>query len=304
MPSGSGASTSVPTVSTPTQQAGLEPGRATAYVVGLLDDAAALPLVGDAVTAAVAAHREHRAADHGVLVGPFLVAVSRLGAVLDALDSAPTIEPLDLVLVADTGLVAAAEARAILLDDDRVELAGLAIVLPPDAPLGDAARLTLETLDFALPAAIAVPPAEDWRDAFDVIAADGAERVGFRATGTSAAPLVPDLELAAFVAAAVGRSLPFTVTAGLRRAVRGTDTATGLEQHGFVNVLAATAAAIDGRDESDVAALLAERDGVALLAVLAAADPTAVRRRFTSFASPSIDDAVTDLRTLGMLDDD
>jgi hypothetical protein len=291
-------------VPTPTQQAGLEPGRATAYVVGLLDDAAALGLAGSAVTDAVAAHRGHRAADHGVLVGPLLAAVSRLGAVLDALDAAPTIEPLDLVLVADTGLVAAAEARAILLDDDRVELTGLAVVLPPDAPLGEATRLTLETLDFALPAAIAVPPAADWHDAFDVLAADGAERVGFRAAGTSTAPLVPDAELAAFVRAAVDRSLPFTVTAGLRRAVRAADAVTGLEEHGFLNVLAATAAAIDGRAESDVAALIAERDGVVLLRVLAAADPTAVRRRFTSFASPSIDDAVADLHALGMLEDE
>jgi len=297
-------SASVPPVPTPTQQAGLEPGRATAYLVGLLDDATGLPLAGAAVTSAVSAHREHRAADHGVLVGPFLAAVSRLGAVLDALDAAPTIEPLDLVLVADTGLVAAAEARAILLDDDRVALAGLAVVLPPDAPLGEAARLTLDTLDFALPAAIAVPPADDWRDAFDVLAADGAERVGFRAAGTSAARLVPDTELAAFVAAAVERSLPFTVTAGLRRAVRDADPVTGLEEHGFLNVLAATAAAIDGRPEPDVAALIAERDGAALLRVLAAADPTAVRRRFTSFASPSIDDAVADLHSLGMLDDE
>jgi hypothetical protein len=294
----------VPTVPTPAQQAGLEPGRATAYLVGLLDDATALPLVGGAVTDAVGAHRDHRAAEHGVLVGPLLIAVSKLGAVLDALDASPSIEPLDVVLVADTGLVAAAEARAVLLDDDRVELAGLAVVLPPDAPLGDAARLTLETLDFALPAAIAVPPAADWRDAFDVLAADGAERAGFRAAGTTAAPLVPDTELGAFVLAAVERSLPFTVTAGLRRAVRASDPVTGTQEHGFVNVLAATAAAIDGRAEHDVAALLAERDGVALLRVLAAADPSAVRRRFTSFASPSIDDAVVDLHALGMLDDD
>jgi hypothetical protein len=292
----------VPTVPTAAQQAGLEPGRATAYVVGLLDDAAALPLEGPAVAGAVAAHREHRTADRGVLVGPLLVAVSRLGDVLDALDAWSATEPLDLVLVADSGLVAAAEARAILLDDDRVELAGLALVLPPDASPGDATRLTLETLDFALPAAIAVSAGPGWLDAFDVLADDGAERVGFRAAGSTAAPLVPDTELAAFVVAAVERSLPFTVTAGLRHAIRGTDPATGLESHGFVNVLAATAAAIDGHTESDVAALLADRDAVGLLSVLSAAEPATVRRRFTSFASASVDDAVADLRALGMLD--
>ena len=106
-------SASVPPVSTPTpaQRAGLEPGRALAYVVGLVDDAAVFPPSDLAVVPAVAAHREHRAATYGLVLGPFLAPVSRLGEVLDALDAERTSEPLDLVLVADTGLVEAAEAE-------------------------------------------------------------------------------------------------------------------------------------------------------------------------------------------------
>jgi hypothetical protein len=41
-----------------------------------------------------------------------------------------------------------------------------------------------------------------------------------------------------------------------------------------------------------------------LLAILADCDPRAVRRRFTSFGSCSISDPVTDLRRLGMLDEE
>jgi hypothetical protein len=289
---------------TPAQRAGLEPGRATAYVVALVDDAAVFPPGNAPVPDAVAAHRALRAAEHGVVVGPFLAPVSRLGELLDALDAAPSSTPLDLVLVADTGLVEAAEARAVLLDDDRVELLGLEIALPADGPLGESARLTLDTLDFALPAAIEVPRAPGWRDALDVLAEDGAERAKFRTGGPTATHHPSEAELAELIVAATGRNLAFKLTAGLHHALRRTDPDTGFEEHGFVNVLAATAAAIDGADVPRVAALLAERDAAPLLVVLAAADPCAVRRRFTSFGSCSISDPVTDLRALGMLEEE
>jgi hypothetical protein len=289
---------------TPAERAGLEPGRATAFLVGLLDDAAVFPPGSSPAPDAIAAHRAHRATGHGALLGPFLAPVSRLGEVLDALDAAPSSEPLDLVLVADTGLVEAGEARSILLDDLRVEMVGLEVALPPDGPLGDVARLTLETLDFALPAAIEVPRAVGWRDALDVLAEDGAERAKFRTGGATAAHHPTEEELATLVVACAQRALAFKLTGGLHHAVRNTDPDTGFEQHGFVNVLAATAAALGGADEAAVAALLAERDAVVLLTSLAGADPRAVRRRFTSFGTCSISDPVSDLRGLGMLDEE
>ena len=291
-------------IPTPAQRAGLDRDRAAAYLVGLIDDAAVFPPGNAPVAAAVAAHRAHRRADHGFVVGPFLAPVSRLGEVLDVLDAAGTSEPLDLVLVADTGLVEAAEARAVLLDDDRVELVGLEVALPADGPLGESARLTLDTLDFALPAAIEVPRAAGWRDALDVLAEDGAERAKFRTGGPSAAHHPTEEELAELIVAATGRALAFKLTAGLHHAVRRTDPDTGFEEHGVVNVLAATAAALDGHDVASVAGLLARRDADPLLAVLAAADPRAVRRRLTSIGSCSISDPVSDLRALGMLEEE
>ena len=178
---------------TPAARAGLEPGRALAFLVGLIDDAAAFPPGALTVGQSVAAHREHRAAPYGVVVGPLPAPVSRLDEVLDALDAERTSEPFDLVLVADAGLVQAAAARAELLDDDPVELLGLEV---------------------------------------------------------------------------------------------------------------ATAAAIDGSDEQALAAHLADRDDAPLPARLSDADPTVVRRRFTSFGSCSISDPVSDLRGLGMLDEE
>jgi hypothetical protein len=289
---------------TPAERAGLGTGPATALVVGLVDDAAVFPPASTPMADALLEHRAHRSAEHGLVVGSFLAPVSRLGDVLDALDAHPSSDPLDLVLVADTGLVEAAEARAVLLDDDRVELLGLEVTLPLDAPLGEAAQLTLDTLDFALPTALEVPRAPGWRAALEVLAADGAERAKFRTGGATAAHHPSEAELADRIVAAVRLGVAFKLTAGLHRAVRRTAEGTGFEEHGFLNVLAATGRAIAGDEAGDVARVLAERDPMPLLEILATVDARDVRRRFTSFGSCSISDPVADLRSLGMLEEE
>ncbi|MFN8156162.1 MAG: hypothetical protein U0R68_01980 [Candidatus Nanopelagicales bacterium] len=290
--------------STAAALAGLSPDAALALLVGLIDDAAVFPPGDAAMADAVVAHRAHRRSAHGVLVGPFLAPVSRMAELLDALDADDSTDPLDLVLVADTGLVEAAEARAVLLDDDRVELVGLELALPADGPLGESAALTLDSLDFALPAAIEIPRAPGWRDALVTIADDGAERAKFRTGGTTAAAYPSETELAERIVAAVELGARFKLTAGLHHPVRRTDPDTGFEEHGFLNALAATAVAIRGGDVEAVAAVLAERDAAPLLAVLADADARAVRARFTSFGSCSIDEPVAALRGLGMIEDE
>ncbi len=289
---------------TPVSSPALDPDHAAALVAGLVDDAAVFPPGNVPVPDAVRAHREHRRAAHSFVVGPFLVPVSRMADLLDALDAHPSIDPLDLVLVADTGLVEAAEARAILLDDDRVALVGLEVALPPDGPLGESAAIALESLDFALPAAIEIPRAPGWRDAVDVIAQDGAERVKFRTGGATAAAYPTDGELAERIVAAVRSGAAFKLTAGLHHPLRRTDPQTGFEEHGFLNALAATARAVAGDDESAVADVLAERTAGPLLAILSRCDPRAVRSRFTSFGSCSIDEPVAALRDLGMIEDE
>lgn len=286
---------------TPADHAGLDRGRAALLITALVDDAAVFPPGLASIDAAVPAHHEFRRSDAGFVLGPFLAPVSRFAEVLDVLDSGPSTEPLDLVLVADTGLVEAAEARAILLDDDRVELVGLEVALPADRPLADSARLTLDTLDFALPTAIEIPRTAGWREALEVLAHDGAERAKFRTGGSSAAAYPSDDELAEIIVACVRLGVAFKLTAGLHHAVRRTDADSRLEEHGFVNVLAATAAALDGREPRQVSAVLAERDPAPLLAILADADPRIVRRRFTSFGSCSTSAPLADLHELGLL---
>jgi hypothetical protein len=287
---------------TPAALAGLDAGRALVLVSALLDDTAVVPPGTTSTAEAVRAHRAHREAAEGLALGPLHVPVSVMGDLLDALDAQPESSPLDLVLVADTGLVEAAEARAVLLDDDRVDLAGLVLALALDGPLSDSARLTLDTLDFALPAALEVPLAPGWPEALAVLGADGAERAAIRVGGGTPRESPPDVVVAEFLVAAVHARLAFCVTGNVVGALRS-EGADGAPQHGALNLLAGTAAALRWQGVPQVAALLAERSAAPLLAVLADADPHAVRRRLTSLATTDVGAAIADLRGLGLLVD-
>lgn len=93
-------------------------------------------------------------------------------------------------------------------------------------------------------------------------------------------------------------ALPFTCTAGLHRAVRHDDAATGFRHHGYLNMLLAADAAEQGATAADRSS-----DGVA--AAVGALTPErlrAARVRFTSFGTCSIAEPVEDLVALGLLD--
>lgn len=254
-------------------------------LLGLLDDAALLAGGRPAADDAVAAHRALREGPSSPAIGPLLVRVSGLGALLDALDAAPSSTPLDIALVADTGLVELAEARAVLLDDDRLEALGLVVALPVDGPLGESAAVTLDSLDFALPAVVEVPLGPGWADAVAVVVEDGAERVGARASS----------DLAPLLVEAASRGAALVVTGAAPSAVGDGSTP------GVLNLLAA---ATEAADVNHVAALLTERDPGPLLAIVASADPRAVRGRLASVGCADAAAVLDDLRALGLLEED
>ena len=187
-----------------------------------------------------------------------------------------------LALIAELAIV-------IVLDDDRVDVVGLRLSLPPDGPLGDTARLTLTTLDFALPAVIDVPAVPDWADALAVLAEDGAERVGIRPGGPTAAAILRE---------AVTLGVPVVIPVGV------TGVVTSDQLPGVLNVLAGVAVALDGADVSRVTAVLAERNADDLLAIVASADPRAVRGRLVSVGSHDVRATLAGLRGLGLLEED
>ncbi|MCK9868662.1 hypothetical protein MRI28_03175 [Nocardiopsis dassonvillei] len=125
----------------------------------------------------------------------------------------------------------------------------------------------------------------------------------FRTGGLTVEAHPAEEELAEFLHAAVELGVPFKCTAGLHHAVRHT-TAEGFEQHGFLNVLLATAALLDGASEREAALVLADRDGprlAALAAKLTDDEARRVRDRFRSFGTCSVTEPLEDLVVLGAL---
>ena len=149
-----------------------------------------------------------------------------------------------------------------------------------------------------------IPLAWGLLSALDAIAGARADGVSIAAkfrTGGLAAELFPTpVELAAVICACRDRGMPFKLTAGLHRAVRHNDPETGLNHHGFVNILAAAIEAADGAEVVSVAERLASTDPMSLVEVIRPHrfDP---RPLWTGFGSSRIGDAVRDLGALGLI---
>ncbi|MBX6384820.1 MAG: hypothetical protein IRZ07_17935 [Microbispora sp.] len=276
-----------------------------AFAVGLCDDAAVFPPGLTPLPEAVPAHLRHRACAYGAMVGPFVLAAPALG------ELGPLLGPggLDLVVTVPGGPEQIPEvARAV--EALPVNLRGLEVVVPA----GAAPAEFFAALDRAcagaprlsgVPVFVEVPRDGRRTEIVSRLAGSG-RRAKFR-TGGVTAELYPDeAELAAAIRAVVDAGVPFKATAGLHHAIRNTDPETGFEQHGFLNLLLAADAALGGGAESELAAILAERDGAAVAARVAALGEervAAARSRFLSFGTCSITDPLTDLLNLGLIPD-
>jgi hypothetical protein len=273
----------------------------------LIDDAALFPPGNAAMPDAVPAHRDHRAAWYAPMVGPFLCPASRLDELAGQLD-AHAADPLGVTIIVDTGTGGIAPAVDAVAGDHRMVLRGVEVPLRGD-PLSDAARRTAVALDAAIggpdddePAYIEVPRTPGWRTALEVIAESG-YRAKLRTGGTTPEAFPAEPEVAAFILACLELDVPFKCTAGLHRAVRHT-TAAGADQHGFVNLLLAVAAALDGADAETIVDTLAERDGALLagrLGALPRGRAAKVRAWLGSYGSCSISEPLDDLLDLGLI---
>jgi hypothetical protein len=273
-----------------------------ALFAGLIDDAALFPPGNASMPVAIQDHGRHREAWYAPVVGPFLCPASRLDEL-----AAQVEVPIAVRLVIDTGAGGIGPAVDAIASDDRMALRGVEISLPPEAP-ADSARRAISVLDAALggpdddePAYLEPARAPGWRAALEVIAESG-YRAKLR-TGTTAGAVPDGAAVAEFVVACLDLGIPFKCTAGLHRGVRHS-AADGSEQHGFLNILATVATCLDGGDVRAVAAVLDDRDGVALATRLRSLDDrraTQVRRWFTSFGSCSVLEPLEDLIALDLI---
>ena len=272
-------------------------------LAGLCDDAALFPPGSLPLAEAVPAHVAHLAGEHRGLVGPFIVSAADLPALgpLLAGAEAGSFEVAVTVPRPDRLTAALAFAGGV----PEVEVVALEVAVPTGVdPTG-----VVPVLDVAVEGRpdleVYVELPRDERRPALLAALAGTRYHAKLRTGGVRADLYPDEhELAAAVVACGSAGVAFKATAGLHHAVRNTDPATGFEQHGFLNVLAAVDAAQQGAATREVAALLAERDARAIAARVAGLRERAgpVRAAFRSFGTCSIDDPRDELTALGLLD--
>jgi hypothetical protein len=272
----------------------------------LVDDAAMFPPGDLPLTEAVQAHREHRKASYADLVGSFVCTDEDLMTV--AAEAAKTGDgPLEVAVVITGG--AGGIEPAVRYGDRSADVVVKAIEvrLRAEDDLSRNALRVVRACDGCLDeenAFVEIGLEGAWERALDVVA-DAGYAAKLRTGGLDASLFPTADQVAAFITACLDREVAFKCTAGLHNAVRHMATDTGFEHHGFLNVLLATRAALDGAGQDELAALLEDRDGEGLTAKAAALSEeqaTGTRRWFTSFGSCSIDEPRHDLIALNLLE--
>ena len=280
----------------------------SAWTTGLVDDASIFPPGNLPLDRAVAEHFAHQDSDYAALVGGFVVSDLKLPDLIDVLDERDDERALGLNVVVTGGAGALEPAvrwagraplthlRAVeltLRDEDDLAHNALRMVTAVDNLGTDLDEVTVYV---ELPR-LDGEPSHGWLAALDEIANRGL-RAKFRTGGAEQFAFPTCGELGAAIDAALDREIPFKCTAGLHHALRHHDPETGLTHHGFLNVLRATRAALDGEDPSDV---LAEESAAALLDGFDADAAARTRQWFTGFGSCSVLEPHDDLVELGLL---
>ncbi len=257
----------------------------------LVDDAAMFPPGNASAVEAIRGHLRYRTSGLDPYVGPLLVHLDRWDELAAA--HAELGSPQLHVVVIGTHRM-----PPVLPPGVRVVGFEQPVARPPlpaadgGAPL--ACEITADETGFELLAAVANA------------AGEGAAVVAkFRTGGTDVAAFPDEATVAAVISEAVRVGAPLKFTAGLHHAVRFTDSGTGFEHHGFLNLLVATERAHAGVLIADLVEVLTSRDGQALADSArgwGAEQVGSVRRTFVSFGCCGVEEPIGDLVSLGLLD--
>ncbi len=277
---------------------------------GLFDDAALFPPGNAPMSRAVPEHRAHELSVHADLVGPFVCPDSRIPELIAELRREQQVRALPVSIVVSGGPVSVDSVWGGLVEDRSVSLVALEIPLGPGggAPArAEAAAARVAELSPAVSGYVEVPRGDELEDVLDVLAEHGV-RAKLRTGGPTPASFPPEREVAAFLHGCASRHLAFKCTAGLHAGVRHDVPVAGggevMEQQGFLNILLATAASLEGATPDEITALLAERDEALVVKGVEALDSahvTEARRRFRSFGTCSVPEPIDDLVRLGLL---
>jgi len=269
-----------------------------AQFVQLIDDAAIFPPGNAALDEAVRAYREHRTSEYADLVGGFVTSELRLPELIELVGEG---EPLPINLVVSGGVGAIEGAARWAARAPQVELRALEFALRGEEDLAHNAQRAIAMLDSLeeelgdAATYIEMPrldgaPSYGWTAAVEELAAREIP-LKFRTGWLDPVSAPTPEELAACIDTALDHELPFKCTAGLHHAI------THDGAHGFLNVLAATVASLEG---GDVAGALRETDAGALADTVRAEGERA-RRWFRSFGCCAVLEPHDDLVDLGLV---
>ncbi|MDN5727100.1 MAG: hypothetical protein L0G99_14390 [Propionibacteriales bacterium] len=270
---------------------------------GLIDDAVMLPPAEASAEQAAAEHLEHRQAWYAEAVGPLVVPDDQLAAVDRAFGDLGA-GPVDVQAVNTTGA-----GGLVSLTGRTFENLTIVSVESPLRDLsdlaGNAARVVAAARE--LPSDVGVfvelPAHHGWERALETVEAEGLSGM----IRTSDDPAGPNsITLHDQLRVLVEADLPFKVAGGLHHAWADSSTYGNVEinRHGFVTVMAALLAVVDGANPDEVDRLLDLTDTAALTALLdgwGEAEKRKIRRRFLGFDCDGVTDPIDDLVRLGQL---
>lgn len=252
---------------------------AAAALRALIDYAGLFPPARLEMGAALEEYLRARAGAHRWMLGRFILPLSRLPELDEALRKRERAEPLALSLILDAGadprtwlqrVQSALEHADKMRGDQILHIEALEVPLPPlatrretyDASVGQFAAALGQSSLATLPAFLEVPRDERWPDLLSGTAfALARHRLGakIRCGGVTPDAFPSAAEVASFVQAMRSERVPFKATAGLHHPVRHFDAAAGCEMHGFLNLIVACAAAAD-TSVNELERILAEKD--------------------------------------------
>ncbi|MDQ1403485.1 MAG: hypothetical protein QOG03_1801 [Actinomycetota bacterium] len=258
-----------------------------AFLTNLIDDAGLFPPATLPMDEAVAGHVAAKASSFGWIMDRFVCSSSRLDELEAALPPEVADEPWDLAVVADGDFDPTVDRPGLVLR--LVETRGL-----PDFDPHPSIEVFCEQVDIGT-------------------CLENGHGAKIRCGGATADLYPSPGAVAAFVAECAQLGVRMKATAGLHHPVRAVDPATGITNHGFLNVVGAAVLAHGGTtDEAILTALVAEEDPAAFtlnheiyrwrdLAANAAQIADARRELFVGIGSCSFTEPVGDLVSLGML---
>ncbi|MEE1758753.1 MULTISPECIES: hypothetical protein [unclassified Streptomyces] len=267
-------------------------------LAGLFDDAAVFPPGNLPLEEAVQAHVAHKQSAHARLVGAFVLAAQDLDRLAGLTAGLPA-GSFDLSVTVPLSGVSDALTAARRIP--AVRLVGVEVAVPDGVAAGTVVPALTEAIDDDTDLTVHVEVPRDARREALLAALAGTPYLAKFRTGGIRADLHPDeRELAASVLAATRSGVAFKATAGLHHALRNTDPKTGFEQHGFLNLLVTTDAALRGAEEAELVRLLADRDSDRVAARVRSLSPR-VRDLFRSFGTCSLAEPAVEAAQLGLL---